>query len=1039
MRLLLSALRLILCCLSVACLGGSSLANGQGAAPASPPASADAPTATSAVSVTIPGPLRSFLRMAAISQQVPLQDVLPLFAHNVVTDGYRGYGRSEKPTEYLVLLKRYVEQARELLALAGPEDIIRVENCQSADPLLKTLGYRLSEPCGPNTAVETADPERAFLTIDSGFPLTDLEVTLRGGKPFTYHYPAFRVPVIFRPEDWTKLARSKHGKEDILDCLMQDPALARLYWAMSRIEAPTQAYMRHSPGLARLYPVAPVLDFYGSNLTIRSGRVEVPGGASADPAWKNLVGVSPASPGDFLVRLLIKDEGWLAAYFDTLSRINLTRQAYFTEPERLQRLYAALRGRDIYPSPVRPVFRPDPGILLLCARLQFEPNGQPHIPGNLEVWKTILRRKSDSKLIREWGRRASHWTNPEQLLEAMFALSRVYSEESPVQLFLLLSDMDEGRAAPDRLSPKTVEWLASDYARFGDQYRILCEFRALDNSSITDFLRAMMAVDRIPNRVLRADAIGIMQATTGFWQILARQGQIPLAASNNSWRRVVEPFERVRSSAELYDIARTSLGEVTRAATGKTRLSESEFIALLAGPSQASQEGRQVQQDLANQIRSAFDAQRLVSLDTLMALGDGLVEMAHGKKADSTLLPMAGALREFQLPKPLFTRAEKTEWTAGLSNNPHLQLEMGTDLARLIKSARSPNELAAARGLLTPFLRDTLVGLDYAYYAPPGTQLLNNNPLLVRSHDFSGEMSAGGGQAWKTPSVVARGWTAAGGAHLAGSLADLPYVLAQVEEDFVVPENVQSLVWEDLVPTLLTGSSLPRWWSVTEDELHAVTLYQRFGEDLIEASGRDENLRSRVMNILEARLLPQRFEQVGVALRAGNAKEALAHLAPAETFYLGVQFHHNFPREIEARGKAGQELEQLAKQNPRAVDWNRLSEDFGVPHPALAQTYACELLPVKPLPTYMGYSSRLLAESWDSNNLYWARLADEMGYSPVMLNILAPELTRRMVGKIFATHLEDWSALLRALRETGQDFREGKIASLPKSRTVPGI
>ncbi len=72
-----------------------------------------------------------------------------------------------------------------------------------------------------------------------------------------------------------------------------------------------------------------------------------------------------------------------------------------------------------------------------------------------------------------------------------------------------------------------------------------------------------------------------------------------------------------------------------------------------------------------------------------------------------------------------------------------------------------------------------------------------------------------------------------------------------------------------------------------------------------------------------------------------------------------------------------------------------------------------------------------MAESWDSNNLYWVRLADEMGYPPVALNRLVPELTRRMVGKIFATDLEDWSALLRAMRETGDEFRQGKIAVLP--------
>ena len=54
-----------------------------------------------------------------------------------------------------------------------------------------------------------------------------------------------------------------------------------------------------------------------------------------------------------------------------------------------------------------------------------------------------------------------------------------------------------------------------------------------------------------------------------------------------------------------------------------------------------------------------------------------------------------------------------------------------------------------------------------------------------------------------------------------------------------------------------------------------------------------------------------------------------------------------------------------------------------------------------------------------------------MGYSPVMLNSLVPELTRRMTGKIFATDLEDWPALLRAMRETGEEFKQGKVAPVP--------
>ena len=52
--------------------------------------------------VGIPGPLRSFMRMAAISQKVTPEDVLPLLSRNVFMQGYqRG-----TPTEFLLLLGR---------------------------------------------------------------------------------------------------------------------------------------------------------------------------------------------------------------------------------------------------------------------------------------------------------------------------------------------------------------------------------------------------------------------------------------------------------------------------------------------------------------------------------------------------------------------------------------------------------------------------------------------------------------------------------------------------------------------------------------------------------------------------------------------------------------------------------------------------------------------------------------------------------------------------------------------------------------------
>src|ERR1700740_1108734 len=75
------------------------------------------------LTLSIPGPLRSFLRMAGISQKISPEEVAPLLARNVFQMGYGSPQPKRRPTEFLLLLIRYVQQARELSALAGPEGV----------------------------------------------------------------------------------------------------------------------------------------------------------------------------------------------------------------------------------------------------------------------------------------------------------------------------------------------------------------------------------------------------------------------------------------------------------------------------------------------------------------------------------------------------------------------------------------------------------------------------------------------------------------------------------------------------------------------------------------------------------------------------------------------------------------------------------------------------------------------------------------------------------------------------------------------------
>jgi len=71
--------------------------------------------------IQIPGPLRSFARMSAVSTEVNPEDLLPALAKNIVTSGYQAaHGNEElEETEYLKLVQRYLSQARELDKLAA--------------------------------------------------------------------------------------------------------------------------------------------------------------------------------------------------------------------------------------------------------------------------------------------------------------------------------------------------------------------------------------------------------------------------------------------------------------------------------------------------------------------------------------------------------------------------------------------------------------------------------------------------------------------------------------------------------------------------------------------------------------------------------------------------------------------------------------------------------------------------------------------------------------------------------------------------------
>ena len=253
----------------------------------------------------------------------------------------------------------------------------------------------------------------------------------------------------------------------------------------------------------------------------------------------------------------------------------------------------------------------------------------------------------------------------------------------------------------------------------------------------------------------------------------------------------------------------------------------------------------------------------------------------------------------------------------------------------------------------------------------------------------------------------------------------LPYGLASAEQNFMVPTERQALIWQDLAPQMLLGATVPRWWKIDPAELQFVGLHLRLGKLLLARAALDPAVLGEVMGHLRRRVEPSRLWKIGNAFRNGAVRDGVDVVTPAELFALAKRARESSRGlAAAAAGPHLEAIERLAARDPSKFNYDRAARLFGMPHPRLARSYSLELLNLPLFPTMMGYSSRILAESWESNNLFWAALADELHIAPAQLNLLIPEWTQRSLERIFATHLDDWPALWRSLRLIADEVRK---------------
>jgi hypothetical protein len=214
--------------------------------------------------------------------------------------------------------------------------------------------------------------------------------------------------------------------------------------------------------------------------------------------------------------------------------------------------------------------------------------------------------------------------------------------------------------------------------------------------------------------------------------------------------------------------------------------------------------------------------------------------------------------------------------------------------------------------------------------------------------------------------------------------------------------------------------------------MHYVAMQMQYGEIAVAEAAFDEARRAQVLSVLDRQAPPFRVKKVEQHLAAGSVREALEQIVPAELYVVASELSRNDTSDPLAAA-----IRRAAQDHPEITAAN-IGLAFGTPKPTLGNSYKQELLNLRSFPTLMGYSSRIMAETWESNLLYYAALADEVGLPPGQLNVAVKDWTRQTVERIFATHLEDWPALLRSLRSVGDDVRSRARKNMPLTQREDG-
>jgi hypothetical protein len=157
------------------------------------------------------------------------------------------------------------------------------------------------------------------------------------------------VPLPLDASIWRESLLDRQVPDDqIIGAILADRRTALLYHGLAGLNDETLAWLGpERDTLRHLLRHSGAFAVFGPSVRVRAGRIDVPGGADAEPLWQALVGADPAKPGAFVRRLFGDDSGVLAWFYDAISNLDEGQMRFATSAPlagsaRIDRVRSAL-------------------------------------------------------------------------------------------------------------------------------------------------------------------------------------------------------------------------------------------------------------------------------------------------------------------------------------------------------------------------------------------------------------------------------------------------------------------------------------------------------------------------------------------------------------------------------------------------------------------------------------------------------------------------------------------------------------------------